>query len=1058
MRRRDERALGCILGLLIYMVVVLIQGLAEAFKYRPGLYYPAAPDHPLYAAKTTQTLKLKFPEPEATKPGNSILLSLRTNALVIVCPIMAGLGIYGILYMFVLNPDRYAFANKALLPISISLLFVALVIARRYIFSPSAKQTRQAVLLFGGRLAAFTSFVLTGYLIVSPVVDGTPIIPEGEYGVTQAFLLLVALGSWLLTFYLYLSYKERGEALRRLLPLGGLLLFGAAAMLLTIDVSDRYLNDLLLNPAIQQWAQNPTVQVQLASYLAMPVFALVVAFAWLSKLEIPMFVVETIAPEPKVGKLPTVYTIYPPREKPDYISGSHLLQSLLGSFPHLTFQIVADATSITWRIVDPLSHYSSEAIKNHLKSYIPHATVTTEPQENPDSALFYRQHLFFRLANEFTIPIPFLEHLKTYDPLTAITQRMQLLGEHERVTYSVYVLVATPQAKRRAHERYTRGYNTPTIDLRQDITTQKAAVDEKLVTAKLDHDLYHCFFVITLDAPQKKRLEALKTFVQEGEQFSNPGQNRIVSYTSFTTAKITTQEAPRLEDFDVLLAGVDEQLRLSWRDYLLVLSPPEIAALWHTPNDTFTAGKIQWGGTAAPEGLVSTDGDRVAIGRVSSPGAQQTIGITQADRAYHHYIIGKTGMGKSTFMHNLIMQDIAAGRGVAVIDPHGRLINNVLASLSERTVDVVLLEAGSTSYPIPLNPFRIPPGVTFDAIRTSNLWALLKVYADIGSYNRLRLVLGYVLEALLCDPQATPLDIERVFTDDTYRDWLVEQMDDYPTTTAAQNYIQRIESRSRSDRAEIIDPIINRTGAFLGNRALENMTCHPQALNFLELVKNRSIVLVNLSGEAISSEAGSLAALLLSGFYMASKTLGDTGDESAPRYFLYVDEIERVATSAFSELLSQVRKFGLSLTLAHQYLDQLPGETVSSIVGNVGTLQVFEVGDPDARRLAPYFEPEVERGTLITLGAYKAVVKTRYEGVSQPALIVETPPPPAKAATDATEGIREQTIAQQHLVSEAEIRKALKARYRSGATSSSNGADKTPPPKTRPTTKFEEFE
>jgi len=477
------------------------------------------------------------------------------------------------------------------------------------------------------------------------------------------------------------------------------------------------------------------------------------------------------------------------------------------------------------------------------------------------------------------------------------------------------------------------------------------------------------------------------------------------------------------------LSALVQMRRPEWRRFLLVLTPPEIASLWHLPDETFTATKIVWGEQAAPSVLTQAPTDAVCLGDAAQHGKTVPIYLDLKDRAYHHYLTGKTGMGKSTLIHNLVHQDIAAGRGVAVLDPHGKLIDAILASSipAERHEDVVLLECGRADFPVPLNPFRVPPGVTFDAAFNAVYWVMRKIYEPIWLEGRTDLVIRHVIQALLCDPEATPLDINRLFNNTIYREQLLERMRSHDEVSLGTiDYWQDFGTRSAGDKREISQPILNRTGAFLGNRTLEHMTCHPNSLNFKELIEDKKIVLVSFAGDAIRSEVGSLGAIFVSAFFLASEALGYVPDNAASRFYLYLDEVERMITTPLPDMFAQARKFGLSLTLANQFLDQLPSDTLRGILGNVGTQFLFEVGSQDAPKLAPPLAPEMSADDLLNLGAYRMVVKTRSQGKTQPAFVVTTRDVPQAVGTPYA---RHDTLMTYGFLPREEVRMWLTTRY-----------------------------
>jgi len=218
---------------------------------------------------------------------------------------------------------------------------------------------------------------------------------------------------------------------------------------------------------------------------------------------------------------------------------------------------------------------------------------------------------------------------------------------------------------------------------------------------------------------------------------------------------------------------------------------------------------------------------------------------------------------------------------------------------------------------------------------------------------------------------------------------------------------------------EIASPILTRTQAFLGNPALEQMTCHPEALDTAAFLREKKVVLFNLSGASIQSESGTLGAFLLAQLFVAAQSLGYLKDGELPRSQVYVDEVERMVTTPLPEMFATARKmfatarkFGLSLTLANQYMKQLTADTLEGILGNVGTHIVFEVGESDSKSLSRLFEPELPRADLLKLpradllklGTYQAAVKTRAQGQSLSPFLIKTLPPPAVMSNGTSSG------------------------------------------------------
>ncbi len=739
---------------------------------------------------------------------------------------------------------------------------------------------------------------------------------------------------------------------------------------------------------------------------------------------------------PQIIDEPRAYRVYPARAPLEPTQTVHFLEAVLRGCPRLSFEIVADGKLTVWQVVDYEGRYPPQIIFDHLRTHFPGAQVEVADPNllSPRQYPFYRHLLLFGLTNEFAAPLPFFGERKAGDHLPTLTRRMDYLdpNREERVLYQLLSLTASPEAGDRAGQRLLKGTVKPTSGIIQDKDDPLAGFDVRLLNAKLGSPLYHTFLAVTLESQDAKRLDELAQIAHDVLQVRLPQYNGITLVGSPNLKRAVEDEgAASIAWFETLLTAMVQAYQPEWRRLLSVLSPAEIATLWHVPDETYTGEKIAWAESPVPPAVVGVEGqdDRLLIGDVTQRGTKTPVFLHPRDRVFHHYITGKTGTGKSTLIENLVVQDIAAGRGVAVIDPHGQLVDHLLQNgiPKERADDVVLLECGRTDYPVPLNPFRIPKGISFATAFNYLYWVMRKIYEGIWREGRMDFVMRNVLQALLCDPEATPLDIERLFTDQAYRTKLIALIDEHDEgSIAVSRYWREFGSKSQGQRDELAQPILNRTGAFLGNRALENMTCHPTMLNFQSLIAENKIVLINLSGDAIRSEVGGLGAIFLAGFYLASERLGYLSDGGAPRFYLYVDEVERIISTPIPDMFAQARKFGLSLTLANQFLDQLPSDTLHGILGNVGTQFLFELGEQDIPTFAPYLEPEHDRRALLNIGTHRMMVKTRAQGKTLPAFVVDTRPNPTGRGTPFP---RPETVTGDGFIPKTEVRAWLTRRY-----------------------------
>jgi hypothetical protein len=710
-------------------------------------------------------------------------------------------------------------------------------------------------------------------------------------------------------------------------------------------------------------------------------------------------------------------------------SASTLMRSLFSVFDKTptSLRINASEAGISFRIVAN-SHPSvtTQSITTLVRAIYPNAEII--PHTSPPFIYpFYRRYTVAARVSPryFDLLTPVTEH-KTFDPLTLVSQTMHSLQHEEWISYMIMVdkiwrlseeeiLNATTISAYDAGWRTVQsGYIPLRTDwvgalgalvgmatrwhsnnrLKKDRVLRYSEAETEIILKKLQQPLALTLIYLTIDTPRQERLGLLSALA--GAVYNIPGSHSQVRIAEGITKthRITneTQEGANYAGNEIWQLSLQKK---PTHPYTFYFVPEELASLWHLPHTGFAGQPIQWVSTF-PQEVLSPAQRAVEIGLRAD--TRQSVFLSRQDRATHQYIAGKTGTGKSTLLHSLIHQDIVQGEGVAVIDPHGKLINDILERSipASRIQDVLLLECDRDDYPVPLNPFRVPSKVAFVSAANALYWAARKIYEGIWLDGQSDMVMRHVIHALLCDPEATPLDIRRLFTSDSYRRHIVQLMSkhkDVPLDTW--QYWNEFEARSAGDKREIAKPIINRTSAFLGNRTLELMTCHPSTINFQECITKRKIVLINLAGQSIRNEVSSLGVMFFSGFFLASEALGYLKDGAPPRYYLYVDEIERFITTPLPDMFSQTRKFGLSLTMANQFLDQLSPETLRAILGNVGTFSLFELGITDAKAFANLLEPEITPDTLVRMGLYHMVVKTRVSGKSIPAFRAVTRGKPA---------------------------------------------------------------
>ena len=366
--------------------------------------------------------------------------------------------------------------------------------------------------------------------------------------------------------------------------------------------------------------------------------------------------------------------------------------------------------------------------------------------------------------------------------------------------------------------------------------------------------------------------------------------------------------------------------------------------------------------------------------RVDYRNDQRIFGIKDSDRCSHIHIIGQTGTGKSTLLETMIREDIHRGKGVAVIDPHGELVEQITSCIpSHRTHDLVYFNVPDNEQPYGYNPLqRVHPSQV--ALAASGV---LDVFKKLwGSYWGVRMehLLRNILLALFEQPvDCTMPDILRMLMDEQFRADIVANVtnpevkrfweDEYPNYPSR----QRIEGRI---------PIQTRVGAFLADPKLQTILTSPkQPLSLRKIMDDGKVLLVNLSkGRLGEDTSGLLGALLITRLTLAAFSRANIARESRRSFYVFVDEFQNFTTQSVANIASELRKYGVGLTLAHQYLDQLDDTIKRAVLGNTGTRIAFRLGGQDATHFAKEFHPLVSSSDLCNLPNYHFYLKLMIDG------------------------------------------------------------------------------
>ncbi len=381
--------------------------------------------------------------------------------------------------------------------------------------------------------------------------------------------------------------------------------------------------------------------------------------------------------------------------------------------------------------------------------------------------------------------------------------------------------------------------------------------------------------------------------------------------------------------------------------------------------------------------------------KTDARGQNIPFGIRGIDRQRHMYVIGKTGMGKSTMLENMAVQDMQNGEGMAFIDPHGATAETLLDYVPENRIDDVIYFAPfDTDHPIAFNVMEDVGEDKRHLVVSGLMSTFKKIWVDAWS-ARMEYILTNTLLALLEYPDSTLLSVNRMLSDKAYRKKVVAYVKD-PAVKSF--WVDEFANYTDRFAAEATPAIQNKVGQFTGNPLIRNIIGQPKSsFDIRDIMDEKKILIMNLSkGLVGETNANLLGSMLTTRIYLAAMSRADLSPQEMqgmPNFYFYVDEFQSFANTTFSNILSEARKYKLNLTIAHQYIEQMEEEVRDAVFGNVGTTISFRVGPFDAETLETVFTPKFLAADLVNLGFAQIYLTLMIDGVgSQPFSAVTLPP------------------------------------------------------------------
>ena len=415
----------------------------------------------------------------------------------------------------------------------------------------------------------------------------------------------------------------------------------------------------------------------------------------------------------------------------------------------------------------------------------------------------------------------------------------------------------------------------------------------------------------------------------------------------------------------------------------IILNSAELATLYHLPTQSAPIAQVSSTSSKRSEppiNLPTKSSTVIPFALTSFRGAETEFGIKREDRRRHLYIIGKTGVGKSKLIELLALADIRQGKGCVVMDPHGDLAEELLRYIPrDRLYDIVYFNPGDIEYPMSFNPLEGSGSLEF---RQNTVTGFISIFKKLFSFTwnqRLEHVLRFTTLALLDVPGATVLAIPKMLSDTQFRQSVIALIQD---PLVKKFWTTEFSSWNDQYAGEAITPLINKVGQFVASPLIRNIVGQSRStVNLEEIMNGEKILIANFAiGKLGEENSALLGAMFITKLWQAAVARSSMPEIERKDTYLYVDEFQNFATSAFANILSEARKYKLNLTVAHQYMAQLPQEVRSTIFGNVGSIISFRIGGEDAAILEKEYTPTFSSEDFMRLDMRHFYAKMTIDG------------------------------------------------------------------------------
>lgn len=499
--------------------------------------------------------------------------------------------------------------------------------------------------------------------------------------------------------------------------------------------------------------------------------------------------------------------------------------------------------------------------------------------------------------------------------------------------------------------------------------------------------------LVVASLTQEQAKTKLSNLINAFQQFTYPEFNRFKPDTNFFR-KITV---------------TNFNFRFFNRNKSSILNTEELASIFHLPTPYTATPEVKWLGAKKAESPANLPQEGVVVGKNIFRSVERLVRIQKDDRRRHIYIIGQTGTGKTTLLRNMITQDLEKGEGLCVVDPHGDLVENLLGLVPKnRAEDVVLFDPGDQERPLGLNMLEYNTPEQKDFVVSEMIAIFHKLFPPEIVGPMFEHNMRNVMLTLMADSEnpGTITEIPRMFTDPEYQKYKLSRVED---PVVRDFWEKEMAKTTEFHKSEMLGYLISKVGQFVENTMMRNIIGQQHsAFNLREIMDSGKILLVNLSkGKTGEINSSLLGLIIVSKIQMASMSRTNIPESERRDFYLYIDEFQNFTTDSIMTILSEARKYRLNLTLANQYIAQLPEAIRDAVFGNVGTLISFRIGPQDAEFVEKQTEPVFFAHDLINLERFNTYIKLTINGTPTRAFSMQTLPPEREPDLKLVQKVRE---------------------------------------------------